>query len=925
MWYLASLRYLDDGNIVEISLSSKHPLFLPSTGWKSNDVDSDIPPNVHVETTVVQLRHSCPRNLFILSWRERMQHDRRWHLYTKHEDFQGRAESASSSISRQHSSLSVSSWTRKRQHSPPASLNINGVQLAYVEDSSSSSEEEEEEEEVLSAVDKCGMEIEGDETTISTNFFPYHVPSHGGVLKLPQEFIFESSFDGGREGTCSQSILFHDLIEDLEAGTKFLQEGKKTWLPVPLDSENEKMEHFSLASFFSCNFLFLGYNEKNSTILLLPDPILCTVGEDKEKVLKNNERRAYGFYPLPLVSVSQDDFFLLLHPFAKEVISGPKGLPYRGALVQKSTQCIRVPISSPSALDLESKMALVNSSYCTPRTLQSPFLNVDLLPSVFHVIPEREYYLFSMNCHVVFIGVCSGLPWVQYRDTTASESSKGKPSLPFGFSPAVPLALCYQEADLRNRYGLREGNVSSLAPADSAPITTVGETERISSIAVTNALENSVISLSSSSLPPTSFGIAPPMGTSEDPSGTVSPTGVPLRGSPSPLPSSTMLGSYTTPQHDSVAPRSSIPCPRAYQTPSAAHPVVTVTGPYGTPIHCQKDARRLYGVAFPDRVVGREGGSGEVAAWRQLILTFPQRGRYPEAPRALSLSTSGNSSAISDGVEATVMGLYHHDLVLLFDGQEKSCFLRSGTSREQFLKAFSLVRTNSPSELPTPSLSRPQSPPEDRSTADRERKNVFGVVLEARNKEVEAEDVAEEERHSAETIPPSSKVDLAEENAMLLSEHPNEIEQVQCEAAIKESSSGDAQDIRSMKDSPVCPQMSSEGNSEAKELQSSSDAPRVQSLMSPDRLVSGVATPLINFMKGYAAMKLERESVSEGILCTRRKTLTELMQFYRCSLDHLLEAYDRYTYYSQHDVSYVCFFAGHTAEEIKAFLLLHEE
>lgn len=951
MPYLASWRYSDDGSIIEVTTTSSHPFSFQSLDWKEQCKDTAAPPLCYNENNVIQLRPSCPLDLFALSWKKWMEHG---HAYSyKRQDSHQEKLEGSSSTSRQKSHRSTFSQNQK-QHSYRTSLNVNGIQLSYVEDSSSSSEEEEEEE--FDSIEEGDMEGDGGEIASWKTKFPSSVPSHGTVLKLPPEFIYEPPFNDRKESKNTQQTTFENLIEALEAGGEFLHEEQSPWVPVLFGLEKGRKEGpYSLPTFFSCNFLFLGYNEEDSSVVLLPDPILCASSEGGDRNQEGFSEESYGFYSLPLVHISRDNLFLLLRPFAMEIISGPTAFPSGEPLEPKSMRCIRIPFVPTTTVspDLEDEMKPAPSisvdSAC--RVEQSPSLNVDLLPLVFRVLPQREYYLSSIKRYVIFLGVCSGLPWVQYRVPTRSQwisiddnsegaGSEGKSSsAPTRLSPALPLTLCYHEKDLRIRYGLCDATVDrSLCEKDRKQTVGMEKVKLKVTASSSTMLEASLHYICSTSSPFTSVEGSPPVNSSDRFGMKIS---TPRTSSRTASATPTMMGqrSSGTSLCDSAMVRHpSTPCPPVlYQTPSPAHPMITVTGPYGTPIHCQKDAHRWYGVRFPDRVVGREG-LGAVR-WHRLIHMSPQRGHRSEARGEASQFTAPCTSEAYGGMKATVIGLYHHDLVLLFDGQQKACFLRSGTSQEEFMNAFELLVSTNESPMSHAASLQLHSPPcGDTSTSSGEARWRCNDALEILSTEMGNGDTMQEVRRSVEKTLPPSEAELTEEREpfhtrripliteSVLGENDADEDSISKVDEEKKANSfvRDAPVLSLAADDPLGLQAETNGSREGGQFTPSADVVQTSFLSSEANAISRGGAPLINFMKGFAAMKIAAESVEAPSHLSHKGAAKEVTRYYHRSLDHLLQAHDRYMYYCQNVESAVEFFSYHTPDEIHAFLLLNE-
>lgn len=959
MSYLTSWNYSEDGGGIEIRTTSKHPFFAHSQKWTKED--GDTPTVCQEDSKVVYLRHLCPPDHFAASWKEWWSQER-CHSYRTQDALPESGESFSSDSR----SISPRSGFSKDRSHPVGStlLHINGDQWACVEDSSSSSEYEEEdvEDDVL-GVGGEEWDVKGDESTSFLSFSPHAVPSHGAMLKLSSEVVYDiSSFStGGVFGT--PPAVFQTLMEALEDGTRYLQQRQPPGFPVSFLTEDEGNEKpSSLSTFFSFHFLFLGFNESNSTVVLLPEPILYKTDEKGESQA-DGAAKVYAFYPLPLVEIPESHMFLLLPPLAQKVVPASAAPSHSGVAMEllPGVFC-RVPMTSgifpSSSSSLEAKADLHSASNPEDRVLWSPFLNVDLLSRVFHVQPEREYYLSSIHRHVVFLGVCCGLPWIQYRTSPSASTS----CTPLGCSsentsvaekstdvtrstlssPAVPLALCYHHKDLMQWYGLCEEKALALSPTRmKRPFTAEGDTPSSSSLGDANGVEETA--------PHRHIGATVP--SSEVSSSRTPHADLPLDATPMPPPTTSLTLSHSSappsfssdPRRKGTSRLSSLHAP-CYHTASTAHPTVTVTGPYGTPIHCDKDARSLYGVHFPNRVRTRAGVSA--ATWVRLLGDTPASHRSPLGERSGSSSSPvlHEDEAIREGMEATVMGLFHHALVLLFDGHSKACILRSGISPQELNKAFSLVLTTTAVPSPAiPLLPHQASLPAATDGGGSEEKvamNPAGLVIDiAESDPGKIEKTKEEGRTTTGTSSESGILVDA------LQDEPEQREETSIPSldrttppAVAFSMKEDSHPSSSRETSSTERAVSlhhevSDQERRASETSTHPGTSRVQSSCGVEVSSSGsttmfaaggAATPLINFLKGFATMKLESEHV-EGVVDTEEKpSLQQLTQYYCRSLDRLLYAHQRYAYYTEHVESAVNFFSSHTPKEIQAFLLDHE-
>lgn len=316
------------------------------------------------------------------------------------------------------------------------------------------------------------------------------------------------------------------------------------------------------------------------------------------------------------------------------------------------------------------------------------------------------------------------------------------------------------------------------------------------------------------------------------------------------------------------------------------------------------------------------------------------RGPLGEPHRPSGSTVLHEDEAIHEGMEATVMGLFHHALVLLFDGHPKARILRSGISPHEFRKAFSRAATTTASPAPVaPLLPHGPSLPttaewgmEESAEAD-----LVGVARE----ETERKTGEIQEREDRETRTMSS-----EKNTILVEEQQEEPEpreeipipspdmapsamdfstrEDSHSSASRETSSTERAVSLSIVMSDQRHHESEMSTQEGESRAQSTHLVEVSSYSTPMAAAGAAATPLINFLKGFATMKLETERAEDGVDTKEKVSLQQLTQYYCRSLDHLLYAHQRYAYYAAHVKSAVDFFGHHTPKEIQAFLLAHE-
>lgn len=374
------------------------------------------------------------------------------------------------------------------------------------------------------------------------------------------------------------------------------------------------------SSSFSYRLTVLGYSESHNCAYLLPEPALHIVKASPD---------VKHFEPLPLVAIHH----IALLGRSNELFSlGGSSSPCMrswGLAVPEPIIGVRLPTTPPGA----------------PHPLQSPPLDEELLFRVFKVNTHQPYFLKRVNRYVMFLGVSCGMPWVESSLLQQpTESSREAPSKVGAIptSPAAPLSQCYSEKDLLDLYGLcdaRDPLVGMLSP-----------------LSLTTAKAEPFVS-------PVSRGGDKVSRGSSMPSGTGTPR------------------SYTPRRECILGHRTTSPRPPAYSTPTPQSSVVSVVGPWGNPINCQRDAVAAYGVKFPDRLVGKEDVAD--AMWKQVL-------RAGSSKQSESISYAGRI--------ATVMGLYRGKLVLLFDGDQKATIFKDKTTREAVESLFTrLHETDMPS------------------------------------------------------------------------------------------------------------------------------------------------------------------------------------------------------------------------------------
>eukprot|EP00796_Vickermania_ingenoplastis_P004817 gene4817-3459_t len=438
----------------------------------------------------------------------------------------------------------------------------------------------------------------------------------------------------------------------------------------------------------------------------------------------------------------------------------------------------------------------------------SPPLRTAPLAIVFGVTAGSDYLLTTTNRYVNFVGVAGGVPWVTYLAAEDGRTVR---------SPPTPLLQCHREKALLERFGLCDATGTVQQGWPGAP-------QRWS---------------------------AAPASSCSSRSGRDTPR------------------AYTPRRPCILGKRTSSPRPAPYTSVDAS-PVVAVTGPFGNKIQCQKDARSRFGVAFPDRLVGRDDVAP--ATWRRLA------GR--------------GGPELFSGKVATVMGLYNEDLVLLVDGQHKAVVLRSRTTREEVSSAFE--------RLP------PDTPPPTRTSQTLHLPAMAGEATARRSEElaIPSQDVQEpepvqrrgsgspqlsEEVHG--TALPTQRAVFGSATVTYSMSQPRELDNDPCVEPADEGIVAAPQPAPPVPVSAAPPVAPPQTAPEAWGLRPTPSRDRSSASSSQAPFLSFSAAPLLNFLKAYAAFAGYGTGAS-------RVSIQDVGSYYKADVRRLLKAHDRYRVHS---------------------------
>lgn len=379
--------------------------------------------------------------------------------------------------------------------------------------------------------------------------------------------------------------------------------------------------------------------------------------------------------------------------------------------------------------------------------------------------------------------------------------------------------------------------------------------------------------------------------------------------------------SYTPRRHCILGKRTSSPRPPPYTT-SVQGNLTVVTGPFGNPIQCQQSTK--FGFSFPERVTSSESAQKDV------------------------LSSWASSDENLVGKAATVMGVYHQHLVLLFDGHSKATVIRCDSveavkaafvrldpaltaprnSKERLLNIHSRkaskevprVKEDSPEPHPGPpsAVPAPQTVEPLAATVD---------VREAKQEIVAAVDASQPADE-----PDGKRVDVAEDETETRSEplvvtvdEDPEPESEPASAVEEGSESGDGPEPEP--EPQPEPQPAPVDSDRTQRVVFAHSAATIS--LSPHRPLQEVdtgrqsipsdvppidipeadsnghryspafgsveshrhsrSTPFINFLKAFAAFRIKKDVFDASLL--------SVTQYYSSNVDHLLDAQSRYRYY----------------------------